>query len=433
MTVMSKRVLLFAPCAFNLAETTRMVEIAKAVERHPSAGTAFDIHFISDGGGFEDLIGKHRFSLTRLEPRLSIEKIEHVNRVVRGEKLAPAFSGREMIQRVENEVACLRNLKPVAVITGSHPTIPVTCRVLETPLVWVIQSTWLPDFLRRGGGMTDRIEPAPLKAAADWSAMQVVNWCIRYGFLNPINRTAKHFGIPGYDSIFEFWRGDITLLAEPPEFSGAKLPPNHYFIGPLIPRDEFALPPELTAIPRDRPLIYFSMGSSGAPEIVARIVASFSGQPYRVIAPVAFQLRQVPGAAIPPNVSVTGWVPALEVNKMADLAVIHGGAGTVITAALAGKPVVGVGMQVEQVANIACLERLGFAIRVPKSRDPSKRVQAAIQRMLDNPHAKAEAAAFAEVIRHWDGPKIAADLLFDRFSNTRTPDAPSDASPGTPV
>ena len=122
-------------------------------------------------------------------------------------------------------------------------------------------------------------------------------------------------------------------------------------------------------MPRDKPLMYFAMGSSGTPEIVARITESFEGKPYRVIAPVKFQLEQLPGTHVPSNVLITDWVPALEVNKMADLAVIHGGIGTVMTAALAGKPVVGVGMQMEQVANLACLERLGFAIRVPKSRD----------------------------------------------------------------
>jgi pimeloyl-ACP methyl ester carboxylesterase len=35
-------------------------------------------------------------------------------------------------------------------------------------------------------------------------------------------------------------------------------------------------------------------------------------------------------------------------------------------------------MQIEQVANLACLERLGFAIRVSKSKDPSRQVQAAV-------------------------------------------------------
>jgi UDP:flavonoid glycosyltransferase YjiC (YdhE family) len=413
-----KRTLLFAPCAYNLAETSRMVEIAKGIERHPAASKVFDIHFISDGGDFERMIETHGFALTRMEPRLTKEKIEFIAKVDRGEKFAPAFADAELIQRVENEIALLKQLKPAAVVTGSYITIPVTCRVLETPLVWVVQSTWLPDFFCHGAGMTDNLRPAPLKAVADWSVLQFINFWIRYGFLNPINRTAKRFGVPGYHSIFEFWRGDNTLVAEPPEFSGVKLPPKHTFIGPLIPQDEFALPKEIAAIPRDKPLIYFAMGSSGTPRIVAKILESFEGKPYRVIAPVKFLLEQVSGVRIPANVLVTDWVPALQVNKLADLAVIHGGIGTVMVAALAGKPVVGVGMQMEQVANLACLERLGFAIRVGKSGDPSAKVQGAIQKLMRDETARVKATAFARTIAHWDGPRTAAETLFARYGGS---------------
>lgn len=94
------------------------------------------------------------------------------------------------------------------------------------------------------------------------------------------------------------------------------------------------MPAEVLNIARDRPLIYFAMGSSGTPEIVARILESFEGKPYRVIAPIRFQMAQVAGARVPSNVLVTDWLPALQVNRMADLAVIHGGIGTVMTAAL---------------------------------------------------------------------------------------------------
>jgi UDP:flavonoid glycosyltransferase YjiC (YdhE family) len=417
--MMPRQALLFAPCAFNLAETSRMVEIAKAVERHPKASKVFDIHFFSDGGDFEPMIEKHGFALTRMEPRLTKEKIEFIARVDCGEKFAPAFTDAELIQRVENEMACLKQLKPAAVVTGSYVIVPVTCRVLETPLVWVVQSTWLPDFFCHGAGMTDNIRPAPSKTVADWFVLQFINFWIKYGFLNSINHAARHFGVPGYDSIFEFWRDDITLVEEPREFSGVKLPPKHYYTAPLIPQEEFPLPPEIATIPRDKPLIYFAMGSSGTPEIVGKILESFEGKPYRVIAPVKFQLGQVAGVRIPANVLVTDWVPAIQVNRMADLAVIHGGIGTVMTAALAGKPVVGVGMQMEQVANLACLERLGFAIRVRKSREPSRKVQDAIQRLLCDETARTKAADFARLIAQWDGPKLAAERLLDRYAGVR--------------
>ena len=415
---MPKKLLLFAPCAFNLAETSRMVEIAKAIKRHPAASQVFDVHFISDGGDFEWLIEKHGFVLTRMEPRLTPEKIDFIAKVDRGEKFAPAFTDAELIQRVNSETACLNELKPTAVVTGSYVTIPLTCRVLNIPLVWVVQSTWLPDFFCHGAGMTDHLKPAPLKTVADWFVLRFINFWIKYGFLNSVNRTAKHFGVPGYNSIFEFWRGDVTLVAEPAEFSRVKLPPKHTFCGPLIPQDEFPLPAELATIPRDKPLIYFAMGSSGTPEIVAKIVESFEGRPYRVIAPVRFQLKQVSSVHIPANVLVTDWVPALQVNKLADLAVIHGGIGTVMVAALAGKPVVGVGMQMEQVANLACLERLGFAIRVGKSRDPSAKVQSAIQKLMHDEATRAKAAAFAKTIAHWDGPRAAAETLLERYGSS---------------
>jgi len=392
-----------------------MLEIAKAIRRHPEAGKVFEIHFISDGGEFEPLIEKHSFPLSRLEPRLTKEKIELIAKVDRGEKFASVFSDSEMVVRVEAECACLRKLRPTAVVTGSYLTIPVTCRILEIPLVWVIQSTWLPAFFDHGAGMTDGIRFGPLKAVADQCVKGFINLWIRYGFLNSVNRTARRFGVPGYKSIFDFWRGEMTLVAEPAEFSDAKLPVGHSFTGPLIAREDFPIPPEVATIGRDRPFIYLAMGSSGTPEIVAKIVESFDGMPYHIIAPVRFQLARVAGARIPPNVLVCDWLPALEVNRMADLAVIHGGIGTVMTAALAGKPVVGVGMQPEQVANLACLVRLGFAIRVPKSKNPGPQVQAAIRLLLNDETAKARAARFAEIVARWDGPRLAAEALLARF------------------
>lgn len=392
-----------------------MVEIAKAVSNCPQAREIFDIHFISDGGDFERLIEKHHFPLTRMQPRLTPEKIEHILQVDRGEKFAPAFSDDESIERVEGEIALLDRLKPVAVVTGSYVTIPVSCRVRRVPLVWVVQSTWLPEFFNHGAGMTDRIRPGFVKMVSDRFVKGFINFWIRRGFLNGVNRAAKHFGVQGFASIFEYWSGALTMVAEPPGFSRVSLPRNHHYIGPLIPTDAFTLPEWIRDVPRDKPLIYFAMGSSGEPSIVGRIVESFEGQPYRVIAPVKFQLDQVTGVRVPENVIVTDWVPAREVNAMVDLAVIHGGIGTVMVAALSGKPVVGMGMQLEQVANLACLERLGFAVRVRKSKDPSRAIQTAIQEQIGNDHAKAKAAAFAKEIAAWDDPRRAAQLLVEHF------------------
>ena len=318
---------------------------------------------------------------------------------------------------IDNEVKYLREIQPAAAVTGSYMTLPVTCRILKVPLVWVIQSTWLEDFFAHGAGMTDGIRVPVLKTMADWAVLLFINFWIRYGFLHPVNQAARHYGVPGYKSIYDYWRGDVTLVAEPAEFTGVKLPPGYYYTGPLIARQNFPIPEEVRNIPRDLPVIYLAMGSSGTPAIIARIIESFEGKPYRIIAPVKQHLEKVPHGKVPSNVLVTDWLPALEVNQMADLSLIHGGIGTVMTAALAGKPVVGVGMQPEQVANLAALVRKGFAMRIDKSRDPSRKIQEAIASLLNDPQALQKAQEFSKVMERWDGPQMAAEVLYQQFGS----------------
>ena len=400
---MSKRVLVFAPCAYNLAETTRMIQIAKGVSAHDRGGAGFDIRFISEGGDFEYLIQQAGFPVKTLEPRVTPEKVEHLYKLDKAEAMGAAYSRDELIEKIDNELEYLRSIRPVAIVTGSYVTMPLTHKILGVPLVWVVQSTWLEAFFTGGAGMTEDVRFGPLKKLLNFSIFKMIDIWMRISLITPLNKAAAHFGVGGFKTIFEYWRGDLNLVAEPPDFTGAHLSPDYRFIGPVIAREDFPIPAEVLDIPRDRPLIYFAMGSSGTPEIVKKVLESFEGKPYRVIAPVRSLLKSIPNVSVPGNVVLTDWLPAHEVNRMADLSVIHGGIGTIMTAAYAGKPIVGVGMQPEQSSNLAAIERKGFAVRIPKSGDPSKKIHAAIQLLLSDDEAKRKATDFAERPRNGTG------------------------------
>ncbi len=313
---MSKRLLVFAPATYNLAETSRMVEIAKGVRDHAMAGSVFDIHFISEGGDFEKLITDNGFSLTAVGVPLTPEKISHIAAVNDEEKFAPIYTKRELIKKIEADVACLRQLKPTAVITGSYVSIPVSCQVLRVPLVWTVQSTWFQSFFASGAGLTDQIKPVFLKRTADFFLFQSIRFWMWYCFIRGVNQAAKHFSVRRYKPIFSYFEGAITLVAEAVEFTGAKLPPDYHYIGPLMSRQDYPLPDEIRDIPRDLPLVYFAMGSSGTYKVVSEIVRSFEGRPYQVIAPVKFILDRGAPIRVPNNVIVTDWLPAMEVNKL---------------------------------------------------------------------------------------------------------------------
>jgi len=125
----------FFPATWNLAETTRTIEVAKACRG------LFDISFAGYGGQFEELIQNEGFRLVRLEPRLTPEKIEYLYKVDQGARIGTFFSLEETRARIENEVTLMRKLQPLAAVTGFNTTVTISSRVSRVPLVWLTQST----------------------------------------------------------------------------------------------------------------------------------------------------------------------------------------------------------------------------------------------------------------------------------------------------
>jgi UDP:flavonoid glycosyltransferase YjiC (YdhE family) len=399
--------IIFAPATYNLAETTRMLEIARACK------DKFKPHFIAYGGQFEALIEKAGFIVHKLEPRLTPEKIDHIYKVDKGEKLGTFFTNEEIRARLHSELKVFKEVNPAVTLTGFCLTIPYSTRIHGSPLVWVVQSTWLKET---GMGMIPQNALGVFRPLVISILGELTNIGVKLILLNPMNRIAREFGAPPIKGYFEYFSGDETLMAEPPGFSDLpEPPPHHHYIGPLIAREDFPIPQEVLNIPHDKPIVYFAMGSSGTAEIIAKLLKGFEGQPYTVISPVKKLMEKI-NIKVPDNVILTDWLPAHKVNAMADITLIHGGIGTVMTAALAGKPVVGIGMQYEQDANLQCLVRKGFAIRIPKRKASAERALEAIETLLHDEEAKQKAKAFSEEVTHWDGPNRAAAFLVEHFS-----------------
>jgi UDP:flavonoid glycosyltransferase YjiC (YdhE family) len=398
--------LLFAPETMNLAETTRTLRIAEA------CANRFEVVFSSYGGQFERLISRAGFHVVALRPQLTAWKVDHLNRVSKGEGLAQAFSECEIEQRIDGELALYASFNPDAVVTGYCVSVPLSGRIAGLPLVWVSQTTWLKEFYTSGAIVGDKVKSPFLAAVIGRTMAGILSWHSNKVFLNLANRVLRKRGATPFRDAFAFWRGAHNLLAEPPGFSPlSAVPPRHHFIGPLMANQFTDVTDEILRLPRDLPIVYFAMGSVGTPSIVARLLAAFEGRPYRVISPTKDLLSGYP-VHVPPNVTVTGWLPAEEVNRMADVAVIHGGIGTVMTAAWAGKPAVGIGMQFEQDGNLSCLVRKGCAIRFFKFGLRAEAAMAAIDRLLADGLAQQKASDLRRTLEPWqNAPERAADYL----------------------
>jgi len=75
------KTLIFAVAGYNLAETGRHIEIARACK------DLFNIIFISYGRKYERLIEEEGFVLEKMEPRLTRKQLDHVRLALSGETI----------------------------------------------------------------------------------------------------------------------------------------------------------------------------------------------------------------------------------------------------------------------------------------------------------------------------------------------------------
>jgi UDP:flavonoid glycosyltransferase YjiC (YdhE family) len=413
------KTIIFAVAGYNLAETGRHIEIAKACK------DLFKIVFMSYGGPFEHLIEKEGFVLRKMSPRLTDKKLKHIRKALSGETFNTVgyFSAREMQPRVEKEIELFKELKPVCVMTGWCQSVLLSARISGVPLINVLHSTSITEYYEAG-----------LQSIPDRRDFAFLHWFFSEAQINrrisslvlklklpvkPFNTLAKKYGLGEFKNVIDLLEGDYTLLADIPQWVGfTKIRPNLQYIGPLPLRLNGKIPGEIEEIPKDKPIIYFAMGSSGKPKIIADIISGFKDKPYLVIAPVESHIKNM-NINIPANVIVTGFLPAHKVNPMADLSVIHGGQNTVMNACLSGTPIVGVGMHAEQQANLDACVRKGFAIRLNKKRITAKKVIEAIDKLLHDKTAKEKVKEFQSELMKWNGPENAARFLKEKFGDKK--------------
>jgi UDP:flavonoid glycosyltransferase YjiC (YdhE family) len=96
---------------------------------------------------------------------------------------------------------------------------------------------------------------------------------------------------------------------------------------------------------------------------------------------------------------------------MADIALTHGGAGTVQTAIHAGTPLVGVPMQLEQAGNISLVQRQCGGILLSRLELTRKKLGAALERLTTERGFRDNMLRLKSLQDSTDGPSVAAREL----------------------
>lgn len=411
---MGQAVVGFFPFFDDLAESTRLVRIA---QHYRALGGR--LVFFSHGGRYEELAARAGLPVRRVEPVYTPEQVDDLMKYDRMEKFGDPFPEDWLLEHVDNESRAYAENGVSLVVTGFNLPCSLSARKAGIPLAWILSGTSYAPYFRAGlATLPDRFQnrftrilPAPL---AQWLTSRIVLRSTTG--TRAFNTVAGRLGLPGFPRTLSLWTGEYNLISDLPEMLGMPARydyPQRDYIGPLLANLDLPADEQVEAhMNRPGRHIYFAMGSSGNKDLYLRVLHALARTGHNVIAAYTTILRPEEVPRLGGHVLLKQLVPAEQVNRRADLAVLHGGQGTIYTAAYAGRPVIGIPMQFEQQYNIDMLVRHGTAIRLSKNRFRERDLTAAIAAILgDYENFQSRAAALAALLPAASGARRGAERI----------------------
>jgi UDP:flavonoid glycosyltransferase YjiC (YdhE family) len=382
------------------------------------------VKFFHRGGTFVDKIAEAGLEPIALEPIVTAAQNEIL--MAMDQHRAPIgtplpFTHAEWIAMVESELGAFRQFRPDGVYCGLNLSCMISVPHARMAMVTLVPTALCPAFFTaRLASFPDAMDSAVLRRwVPSWVKRQLINRImlgdVAKKSAEVLNQVRSRYGLAPVYNFTSLVRGELTLLPDLPDLSGLgseDLPPRYAYSGPLFARLPLPVSDEVRRV-FDRPglKVYCAMGSSAPPELLKRVVGILRSLPLvnLVCATTGIMDPRELGPTTD-NFFATSFLPAHHVNELADIAVIHGGQGTVQTAVWAGTPVVGVGMQWEQQANLDGLARAGAGVRLPLYAIDRARLVAGID-SVNTAVCRANMSELRSKVRACDGANEAVRLM----------------------
>jgi len=415
----------------DAGDTTRAIAMAIALRDMCPSDVDLKIDFLSCGARFEYQITDAGFNIVAAQPRVKGISVAH--------DLGwdwPEFFGSEEIAKsfIDGQLAAFKELKPDIVFHGMWAPASIAARLLGIRTINFLPVPLHPGAFAHGlvRDLPDLMPlftrlPRPIRQRIAWWASGLM---IKAPIFNQkrLGAAAAACGWPvsGPISLFDMNMADLNLVNDHPIFHQEyldRIPKNIVLTGPLYARSDAKLDDDiakhLTKGPG--PSILVTMGSSGTEEFLFEAIKALKMNAQDDWNAVVLASKSICDinkaneiAAGDARLLVTDrFIPASAANALADLIVTHGGQGTVQCALAAGKPLVGVALQVEQQTNLDNAMNFGAGIRVQKQFWKAKNIRNNILTVLQEPSYAAKARLLADKLNSMDGAKTAAEVMWN--------------------
>lgn len=394
--------ILFSPESFNMGETTRCIEIARMARER---GHTVLFHVYSPK--YIGLLESAGLPVHLREPIMSDAEVEQIMALDQGRGLRHPFTTDMVRRRVNAELAAIRDFNADAVVIGSNLTMLLSARIAGVPIFYARPYAYSSTYFSKKPVGGELVAPGWLRAVARVFSYKPASFV----------RVAREYGLRLPHRTVDMLSADVNLICSLfTQLRGDSLVKPDVGVGPIYYRAPGELP-QIVHEPRDRPLIYVGMGSSGSADILAQVLRQLSAAPVDVLVGGGVQLSDT--RLLGDNIHFAGTVPAHLLAGHIDASITHGGEGTVQTACLAGVPFAGIAMQAEQSWNIEECVRYGNALRFTKNDVRRGNMRDILDRLLSDEGMRAKARQLGEAMRTMDGAALAVEKIEDYLRTPR--------------
>lgn len=389
--------ILFVAEAVTLAHAVRLLVLARALDPE-----RYEIHFAS--ARFDDLA--FRGTTFRRWPLYSLPPEQFLRSVDTGSRL---FDEPTLARYVEDDLRVLREVRPHLVVGDFRLSLAVSAPVAGVPYAALMNAHWSP----YAPGRLPIPEVPLVRALGPKLAgllFRLAEPLVSAHFARPLNRLRRRHSLAPLGGLREAntW-GDFTLYADTPGLVPTRnLPPNHRYLGPVLWSPDLPLPAWWEQVPKDRPAIYVTLGSSGPADRLPQLVAALASLPVEVLVATASRGGELPTL---PNVWSAPYLPGQQAAVRSVLVVCNGGSATAYQALAEGVPALGICSNMDQFMTMNCIEKAGAGLWLRAGRLQGGAVAAVAQRLLGRGEYREAAHRIADEFRRHDARSIFSEFV----------------------
>jgi MGT family glycosyltransferase len=173
------------------------------------------------------------------------------------------------------------------------------------------------------------------------------------------------------------------------------------------------LRPDWLDEPRDRPLVFASLGTemNDVPGLFEAIIEAVADEPIQVVAAIGRGEDPARFGTPPANVRIERYVPQILVLAEADLFITHGGFNSTKEALRLGLPMVVTPIGGDQPYTAERVDALGLGRAVSREERDPETIRARVREVLAEPRYRANAQAFSHEMQALPPMEHAVELL----------------------